>query len=562
MSQTKHMKKSIIKHSHKSSEESTLSSNSSSLSDNDVSNTIEDSEDEKKVVKRSFKKKTSSINSKKTKTKSSQSSSKDSSSSNENSSENSEVKKLPILYGVDSQGKNRMWECWVEGNVFHNIHGIVGTKNPNKSQHAYEGKNLKNKNITSPEEQAWIEANKRWVKKLDKGYLPDKKDKEGQLLLKNVLSEKKKTGGHNINSVASSGARAQKKVKRQKENTCIVDDVEDDIIIPMKAQNWELDDEKDSYSVKLKVKKYFTRCEGKGKKLEMFDEEFYGQPKLDGWRCRVNYVDGEIVMYSNSGKQYAWFASLRKLLLKWFSSIKNIKKLLLDGLDCELYCDQFYEDGENGSDRTPLDPLSKFSTISSICGVGRSEPHVLENQIQLHCFDLIDKSSEYTQEERFDKLEQLFSNLPKECKTRIIKVETKILESVEDVPKLHDEYVKLGYEGIILRTKGLLYKPKSRSTEMRKFKMFKDGEYKIIGATRDKGVGKEHFSFSWIATTKEGNEFTVVQMGTREQKMEWYKNRDKYIGKFLTIKFQEFTEDGIPRFPVAKDFRKGVGKDS
>jgi len=116
--------------------------------------------------------------------------------------------------------------------------------------------------------------------------------------------------------------------KRKKENTCIVDDVEDDVIIPMKANNWELDDDKDPQSVQLKVKKYFMRCEGKGKKMVLHDEEFYCQPKLDGWRCRVNFVDGKIVMYSNSGKQYAWFTSLRKLLLKWFSSLKNIEKLL------------------------------------------------------------------------------------------------------------------------------------------------------------------------------------------------------------------------------------------
>jgi DNA ligase-1 len=31
---------------------------------------------------------------------------------------------------------------------------------------------------------------------------------------------------------------------------------------------------------------------------------------------------------------------------------------------------------------------------------------------------------------------------------------------------------------------------------------------------------------------------------------DFYKNAAKYIGKKLTVKYQELTKDGIPRFPV------------
>ena len=33
------------------------------------------------------------------------------------------------------------------------------------------------------------------------------------------------------------------------------------------------------------------------------------------------------------------------------------------------------------------------------------------------------------------------------------------------------------------------------------------------------------------------------------------KNVTKYYGKLLTVKFQELTSDGIPRFPVGISFR-------
>ena len=36
---------------------------------------------------------------------------------------------------------------------------------------------------------------------------------------------------------------------------------------------------------------------------------------------------------------------------------------------------------------------------------------------------------------------------------------------------------------------------------------------------------------------------------------ELYDNGNKYIGSLLTVIFQEYTNDGIPRFPVGKGIR-------
>lgn len=469
-----------------------------------------------------------------------------------------EARTLPFLYVIDSKGKERIWKCWVENDIVITEAGLIDGKHT-YSERKFEGKNLNNKNRTTAEEQAWAEANKKWVKCLDKNYLPRDNDKEGQALLKKVNKEKNKTGGHNINSVAASGARKTKNIKQS--NSCVVSGV-DDILIPMKANEWELDDDTDPASVKDKVKIHFMIKTCTGKKAELHDTEFYCQPKLDGWRARITVKEIEdewvVIIASNSGKQYPWFSSLRKLVLEWLVD-NELTEDILDGLDGEMYCKQFY--GNDDEDDGPIDPLSTFSTISSICGIARSEPHKYEDQIQFHCFDLVDSKGELTQEERFERLDALFKHLPKSAKKRIIKVETKTLQSIDEVPAAHDEYAEQGYEGIILRAKDLKYKPKSRSLKMRKFKKFKDEEYEIIGAVRDKGVSDQHFTFSWKLKTENGDEFTAVQKGSREQKMDWYKNRNEYIGKFLTVKFQEFTEDGIPRFPVAKSLRSGKGQD-
>ena len=40
-----------------------------------------------------------------------------------------------------------------------------------------------------------------------------------------------------------------------------------------------------------------------------------------------------------------------------------------------------------------------------------------------------------------------------------------------------------------------------------------------------------------------------------EYRKKLFENGRNHIGKKLTVIFQEFTKDGIPRFPVAKDIR-------
>jgi hypothetical protein len=479
------------------------------------------------------------------------------------SSENEDVRFLPTLYATDSKGKERVWQCSVSGNVIYRKYGLVGGKLI-ESERSFEGKSIGKKNETSPEEQAWAEANKEWVKHLDKEYLPADDYEEGQKLLKGVNKEKKKTGGSNTNSVASAGGRAMKNISRKKTDTCMVDNIEGGPIIPMKAEVWELADDTDPLSVLPKVAKYFTISSGRGKNMVLEDTDFYVQPKIDGWRCRVmmqpasseNGGDGnfEIVMTSNSGKQYPWFTSLRGLFIVWLTSKKINKADLLDGLDGELYADKFVND-----DGVFLDPLTRFSTVCSICGLSRSEPHLLEDQIQFHCFDMIDASGTLTQTERFKCRDNLFKLLPTGCKTRIISVETKILSELCLIPEVHNSYVALDYEGIMIRSFGMKYKCGKRTPEMRKVKYFKDEEYKIHGVKLDKGVSPEHFV--WILQTEDGKEFSAKPKGTASEKLYWYKHKNNYIGKFLTVKFQEYSEDNIPRFPIAQRFRSGKGID-
>ena len=55
--------------------------------------------------------------------------------------------------------------------------------------------------------------------------------------------------------------------------------------------------------------------------------------------------------------------------------------------------------------------------------------------------------------------------------------------------------------------------------------------------------------------TPEGLTFRARPRGTREARTEQYQNGNDYIGKQLTVRYQELTDDGVPRFPVGITIR-------
>ena len=69
------------------------------------------------------------------------------------------------------------------------------------------------------------------------------------------------------------------------------------------------------------------------------------------------------------------------------------------------------------------------------------------------------------------------------------------------------------------------------------------------------GEGLDKGLVIWICKTKEGRTFNVRPRGTHAERAEFFKNGQTYVGKMLTVRFQELTGDGIPRFPVGIAFR-------
>lgn len=455
---------------------------------------------------------------------------------------------LPALYGLDSHQVERIWKVWSSDETVYKLYGVRGGQMNPVSKRSFQVTNEGKKNEVAAEEQARREAERDWVRQLGKGYRP--KSKEGKVLATKILREIEVRGG--VRTGVETLIRADAPDKGTK-NGSKSQAVKDNGVLPgfqaelkpMHCQVWDWTP---------KVLKYFT--------LDQEGGWEYLNPKLDGIRALARRVeiDGEshIVLTSRNSKQIVWLNSLREELLKFLQgTIKvggrkiEVGSLILDG---ELYAEKIYgsytKKGKQYVYQEGEDELPETCRFQIISGVGRpvrGTPHVLEDQICYHVFDIADQSG-LTQETRMEILDHLFSR--KGCQTpRVCRVPTHVITTQDEVETYQVRYVKKGYEGVVVRAKDLVYESK-KSLKMRKYKPDQDEEYLIVGTAHKKGTSKEQFCWRCRIEVKgEEKTFKVKPMGTREQKLDWYQHREDYIGSLLTVRYQETSNDGIPRFP-------------
>jgi len=126
----------------------------------------------------------------------------------------------------------------------------------------------------------------------------------------------------------------------------------------------------------------------------------------------------------------------------------------------------------------------------------------------------------------------------------------------KDIPEGVNQLIQDGYEGGILRNLHGLYKYKHRSNDLQKYKLFDDEEFKIVGCIESKGTEDGAVVFECLDPVA-NKVFTVRPRGTIESRREMFTNKDNYIGKSLTVRFQgrDGIIGGLPRFPVGITIR-------
>ena len=245
----------------------------------------------------------------------------------------------------------------------------------------------------------------------------------------------------------------------------------------------------------------------------------YVQPKLDGTRA-----------VGMPGK--GTFSRLRKTFPHMEHILAEMAQLPEDLiLDGELYTNELTFQEIVG--------LVKKETLKA----GDAEKQL---KIKYHVYDLI---TSHPYETRKEMLTALFA---RHRFQHLVLVPTNRCESEVQMKLQHNAYVADGFEGIMLRAPYGDYKH-SRSADLLKYKEFFDAEYEVVGFKE--GEGQEKGCVLWMCRTEEGKTFHCRPRGTRESRMELFQNGGEYVGKKLTIRFQELTDEGLPRFPVGIAFR-------
>jgi len=248
----------------------------------------------------------------------------------------------------------------------------------------------------------------------------------------------------------------------------------------------------------------------------------YDQPKLNGMRCLAFRENGNIRLQSRGGKT--------------IQSIPHIEAelymIMKDGgiLDGELYVH-----GEKLQNIT--------SAINNVDNPKKAKISLFE--IKYYVYDCPDRESKFTFRDRFSS----FLSVMMDLNLHYVKsVPTIVCNSKADIDKALAKNIADGYEGTIIRNCDGKYAWGERSNDLQKYKLMQDAEYLITGVKAGTGRSAELGIFTCV--TKEGKAFSVNPEGNEAQKHEYLVNSHKYIGKMLTVRFQEFTEDNIPSFPI------------
>lgn len=325
--------------------------------------------------------------------------------------------------------------------------------------------------------------------------------------------------------------------------------------------SYEIPSEEKRFEVSL-ADKYSDRQE-KGK----LDFPYIVEPKLDGLRCYIKMVDGEIRMFSRGHKEFVSCPHIKEneFVQKFFETYPDA---ILDG---ELYNHDLKND---------------FNKIVSLVKKTKPKPEDLEESaklVQYHCFDSYYPSepqmkywdrkvriADFIWENdliKHNSFENYYWEKVRCDNVTIVGIERaphgvnqpwtwdlKWVFGYADSEEAVENHIKAttskGYEGIMLK-KDVPYFF-GRSFDMLKYKKFKDAEYKIVDFEEGKGNLKG-IAAAVICETDNGEQFKAGVTGTQDYGRNLYENRNEHIGKLATIKYQELTplkdgKGGVPRF--------------
>jgi DNA ligase-1 len=238
------------------------------------------------------------------------------------------------------------------------------------------------------------------------------------------------------------------------------------------------------------------------------------QPKLDGMRC----LKKNTTMISRTGKVVDTLPHIKKLIPE-----------IADYLDGELYAH-----GLSFQENMRLIKKNRPASIG----------------VKYHVYDMVLPLPFQ------DRMRILISIIEATRSEHIELVPTFKVESIEEVQEYHAQFIGEGYEGTMIRWGDEEYKVNGRSSNLLKYKDFLDITAPVIfvkPSERNPEQGVVVCELPGFPDDK--GVFGCGMKFSHEEREEILTNREKYMGMTAEIRFFEYTDEGLPRFPVCVGFR-------
>lgn len=239
----------------------------------------------------------------------------------------------------------------------------------------------------------------------------------------------------------------------------------------------------------------------------------YVSSKYDGLRCLAIRTEDEVLLKSRGGKFY---------------TVEHIQSQLKEVMSVgDMWDGEIYIHG------LPLEHI-----VSAAKKVNDNTPN-----LNFHVFDVV---SDEPFEDRIKSLREVFKQNDNLFMTRYF-----VANSMDEIKTFHKTYAEAGYEGIVIRNPKGLYESGKRSGDMLKLKEFYDSEFQVVGVEVDRngnGVLLIHDPVAGVDCP--------VCFGDFDQRKDQIAYPEKYIGKWLTVKYQKrYADTLMMQFPVGSNWR-------
>lgn len=234
-------------------------------------------------------------------------------------------------------------------------------------------------------------------------------------------------------------------------------------------------------------------------------ETAYVQPKLDGMRCLKKGTE----LMSRKGKGITTLPHISEEIVNNF-----------DYLDGELYA-------------------HGLSFQENMKIIKKNRPESIN--VKYHVYDIVRINMSF--EKRYVWLKKITEDY-----NHIELVPTFQVHNEEMLKVYHRNFISEGYEGSILRWGNDGYTVNKRSSNLLKYKDFIDGDYEIVDI--EPSDKKPEHGVVICKCKKTGETFGTGMKVSHKEREEILLNKNAYIGKIANVRFFEYTDSGIPRFPV------------